>query len=119
MTTLPFTYNSSSVYPGAFMLNANSGSFPIFCSIYNFSTWGMNDIDNYYIVMPGYKLLTYPTSGYVSSSTTSQNGVYDNTSGETPLYYNSSYAGHGSSCYLFFKGNAILVAGISDTNPQA
>jgi hypothetical protein len=119
MTTIPFTHKSSSFYPGAFLINSGNGSFPIFCSIDNFSTWGMNDIDNYYLVMPGYKLLTYPSSGYVLSSTTSQNGIYDNTTGESPLYYNSTYADHGSSCKLYFKGNEIKVSGISDTNPQA
>ncbi len=117
-STTPFTHKSFPVYPGVFMVNSGYGSFPIFCSIYDFSRWGMNDIDNYYIVMPGYKLSTFPSIGYVPSSTTSYNGIFDNTTGTTPLYYNSAYSDHGSSCYLYYKGNEIKLIGISDTASQ-
>ena len=115
-TNMPFTYNSSSVYPGAFLINGGNGSFPIFCSITNYDTWGMNDIDNYYIVMPGYQLITYQSSGYGS-----QNGYVNNVDGKVPVYYafTSSYDDSSSSCELYFGGTKITVAGISDTNQQA
>ena len=52
----PFIYKSCPVFPGAFLVNGG-GSFPIFCSTTNFSNCGMTDIDNSYIVMPGYGLV--------------------------------------------------------------
>jgi len=115
-TNMPFTYKSS-VYPGAFLINGGNGSFPIFCSITNYDTWGMNDIDNYYIVMPGYKLYTFTSTAYTGTA----NGTFDNVYGEAPVYYafTSSTDDSSSSCELYFGGTKITVAGISDTNPQA
>jgi hypothetical protein len=116
-STTPFTHKSFPVFPGAFMLNEGNGSFPIFCSVYDFSRWGMNDIDNYYIVMPGYKLLTYQSIGYTYSSSL-YNGIFDNTTGTAPKYYTISYSNLSSSCYLYYKGNEIKLIGISDTESQ-
>lgn len=112
--TTPFTYKSFPVCPGAYLVNSGYGTYPIFCSINNFDTiCQMNNQDNYYIVMPGYRLQTYPSSGYAASSTTSYNGDFNNTDGAIFKRYNSVYQDHGSSCYLSYKGTPITVSGIS------
>jgi hypothetical protein len=109
----PFIYKSFPVCPGAYLINSGYGMYPIFYSISNFDTLcSMNDQDNFFIVMPGYKLLTYPSSNYGTDSTT-HNGTYDNTNGTTALYYpvvttnGDSYADHTTSCYLYYKNNLI------------
>ena len=117
MTSVPtthFMYKSFPVCPGAYLLNSGYGTYPIFCSITNFDTiCQMNNQDNYYIVMPGYKLLTYAEGDYNPGSNSSYNGVFDNTNGTTVKLYNSAYSDHGSSCYLYYKGTLITVSGIS------
>jgi hypothetical protein len=118
MTTIPpnmpFTYKSSCVYPGAYLINGGNGSFPIFCSITNYDTFGMNDIDNHYIVMPGYKLDTFTSTAYTGTA----NGTFDNRAGTVPMYYSfsSSTDDSSSSCKLYFgydTNNEIKITGIS------
>ena len=105
-STTPFIYKSFPVFPGAFMING-AGSFPIFCSIANFSNCGMSDIDNSYIVMPGYEL-----SIFKDFYTNSQYDII-NTDGTTIIYQGSPYQNSTSSCKLYFNGNEITVSGIS------
>ena len=117
MATLPFTHNSSSVYPGAFLINRDNGSFPIFCSITSYTSWGMNNIDNFYLIMPGYSLKVYKEGSYTSDSWT-----YDNSNSSVPIYWNDFSNDNCSSCRLYFGAlgdNEIIVNGISNTNPQA
>ena len=119
MATFPFTYKSSSVYPGAFLINGGNGSFPIFCSITSYSTWGMNNIDNYYLIMPGYSLRVYKEGSYTSDS-----WPIDNSNSTTPIYWSGFSSDNCSSCSLYFGTvdvglNEIIVNGISNTNPQA
>ena len=102
----PFIYKSFPVFPGAFMVNGN-GSFPIFCSIANFQNAGMSDIDNSYIVMPGYKL-----SVFKDFYTNSQYDII-NTDGTTIIYRVATYTNNATSCKLYFKDQEVYVSGIS------
>lgn len=111
MATFPFTYKSSSVYPGAFLINGGNGSFPIFCSINSYSSWGMNNIDDYYLIMPGYSLRVYKEGGYTSDSWT-----VDNSTSTIPKYWSDFSINNSSSCRLYFGAiglNEVIVAGIS------
>jgi hypothetical protein len=64
----PVVYNSiNPLTPGAFLINSSGGSYPIYCSINDYSAWGMNDIDDYYVVMPGFSLIVFNTSNYYGS----------------------------------------------------
>ena len=113
----PFTFNNTStadkafpVFPGAFMVNGG-GSFPIFCSITNFSNCGMDNIDNSYIVMPGYLLIIYYDAGYRN-----QKDEINNTTGTTIVYKAESSTNNATSCRLYFGENytgEIIVSGIS------
>jgi hypothetical protein len=106
----PFIYKSCPVFPGAFLVNGG-GSFPIFCSTTNFSNCGMTDIDNSYIVMPGYLLIIYYDSGYRN-----QKDEINNSTGTTIIYKRETSENNASSCRLYFGENytnEIILSGIS------
>lgn len=113
-SNMPFTYNNTStnnkafpVFPGAFMVNG-TGSFPIFCSITNFSNYGMDNTDNSYIVMPGYKLELYYDSTYGRFKDT-----ISNTDGTIILYKRLTDENNATSCKLYFNDTEIKVGVIS------
>jgi hypothetical protein len=96
--------------PGAYLMNGVNpgvGSFPIFCSI-NYSTFGMNDIDDNYLVMPGYKIIVYVNDNYGGNSTT-----IDNTASSSILFQATSNVNQGSSCKLYYNGVEIVISGFS------
>lgn len=89
--------------PGAWLLNGNFGAFPIFGSIMNLNDFFMGDIDDRWIVMPGYKLLIWKDFYKTGPA------EFDNTTGTKPLMspevktiagYNQN--NNTSSCQLFF-----------------
>jgi hypothetical protein len=107
---IPFKYKDMPVYPGAYLVNAGYGSFPILCSIANFSnkTAGINDLDDCYYVMPGYQLIVYQDYNYLGYSITYPAIVSDEITFHETGNYNK-----GSSCILRFNGVDIYVQGIS------
>lgn len=98
-TNMPFVYNTMPTYPGAYLVNSGGGAHPIFCSIDNFNTWGFNDQDDYYIVMPGYQLTIFDNSGQAETGGTGYN--YENR-GSVVKYIISVSVNKASSCYLSF-----------------
>jgi hypothetical protein len=98
---MPFLCNGFPAYPGAYLLNYNSdkrgGSFPIFCSIISYSSWGMNNLDDYYLIMPGYSLVVYKEGGYDADRWSWDNSTYS-----TPKYWSSFADNNCSSCKLYF-----------------
>jgi hypothetical protein len=95
--------------PGAYLINSSHGAFPIFCSMSWFGNqYGMNDIDDFYLIMPGYKLIVYTDGSYSNNSTT-----FDNTSYQNIRYLLTNYANKGSSCRLYYYGTEIKINGIS------
>jgi hypothetical protein len=101
--------------PGAYMINSGRGAFPIFCTIQNFNSWGMNDQDNYYIVLPGFTLILATTSLDSSGIPTSGGTSYtlDNKNGTTILYVISPTVDLISSCKLQFEYTEIKWPGIT------
>lgn len=100
-SNMPYTYNASYPFPtlpGAFMISG-TGSFPIFCSIANFQTWGMSDIDNFYIIMPGYKLDVYNDFYTNTGETYTSIGDYNSTN---ITYFATPYLNNSTSCRLYF-----------------
>ncbi len=87
-------------HAGAYLVNSGYGAFPIFCSMYDFVDWGMDNVDDYYIVMPGYKLLLYVNSSLDDSTSY----PIDNTIGTTVLYQTSPSINQITSCKLYFGG---------------
>lgn len=100
---MPYLCSGFPSYPGAYLINKGVGSFPIFCSIGSYTTWGMNNLDDYYLIMPGYSLTVYKEGGY-----SSDRWSYSNT-GLLPVYWTGFSENNCSSCKLYF-GN------ISDDN---
>lgn len=116
MTTIPknmpFTLKGMPIYPGAFMVNGG-GSFPIFCSIANLQNYYMSDIDNYYIIMPGYKLIVY-ADFYPNGYSTIKNNYTSN----KIINFFSPYQNGTTSCRLYFSNDGtneseIRIDGIS------
>jgi hypothetical protein len=103
---------------GAIMYNGNSGGiascYPFFTSQSDFfvspsisssgmGTINIGDIDDYWTVMPGYRVEVYSANNY--GGTLLLNG--DNTSGVFPVNYTISSANLSSSIKLYFKGTLI------------
>lgn len=95
---------------GAYLVSTSSGAFPIFLSIADYNSWGMENIDDKYIVLPGYKIVVYTEVGYAGLSST-----FDNTTGNSVKVYSLEdtgsiqlYINRGASCELYFQGNHII-----------
>jgi len=112
----PFTYNNTSdsnnafpTFPGAYLIDDGAGSYPIFSSIASYDDRGMVNIDNYYIVMPGFILIIYSGANYNNSSFQLANSTTD------ILYVPAPWSNGGSSCKLYFgtTESEIIITGIS------
>lgn len=100
--------NNIPIYPGAYYMNNGTllsggncvAMFPIFGSIYDYSKYYFSDnADNYYLVLPGFKLVVYVNSGYSGNTSTC-----DNTNGTTIQQYSlPNYVDQGSSCKLYYN----------------
>jgi hypothetical protein len=98
-------FNKSPVAYGAIMYNGSTSGmascYPFFTSQSNLSF--INDVDDYWTVMPGYKLIVY-TDGLDSAILLTG----DNTNGVTPITYKISSPNLASSLRLYFKGTLIV-----------
>jgi len=104
-----FTLKGLPIYPGALMLNGSVGTnggtnsyglsntFPIYGSIDDYSIYGISDIDDHYIIAPGFKLTVYTNHQGGGSSST-----FDNTSGTTFVKFLTKYINSGTSCKLYY-----------------
>ena len=101
---IPFLCNGFPAYPGAYLINNKNGSFPIFCSIISYTSWGMNNLDDYYLILPGYSLTVYKEGGYDADRWSWDNSTYS-----TPKYWTGFSTNNCSSCKLYFGS-------ISDAN---
>lgn len=102
---------------GTIMYNGNSTAilscYPFFTSQSNLSaltsisssgagTISVADVDDYWVVMPGYKIILYTDINYISTSY-----ISDNTSGTVPINYKITTPNTISSVQLYFKGTLI------------
>lgn len=106
--------NNIPIYPGAYFMNSGTlqGSYsngivgyPIYGSIYNYTfSFYSGNTDDYYAVLPGFKLVVYTTTGYSGNTTT-----FDNTYGTIIKIYtlSSSYLNTGNSCKLYYKNSEL------------
>ena len=83
---------------GAFLWDSSNKAYPIYSTISDYNTYNMNDIDNFYTVCVGYKLVVYQASAFGLLSAT-----MDNTSGTAVIRYPLTSGDQGSSCKLFYK----------------
>ena len=85
--------NKNPICPGAYFINtvtfASGGNgismFPIYGNMYSFVLpYVSANADNYFVVLPGFKLVVFTSSNYntIASGTSSRNyTIFDNTSG--------------------------------------
>ena len=93
---------------------AVNGTFPMFCSIYNYAEY--NDCDSYYYIMPGFSMVIYESGGYQG-----QTYALDNSTGTVLKKFSAQYTNWGGSCKLYYgppppnsSGVEITITGISD-----
>lgn len=117
-----FTFNGLPIGYGTIMYNGHSSSisnsYPFFTSQPNLyllpvinssnvsSTLSQNDFDEYWLVMPGYKLEIYSNADYNALDAT-----YDNSSGVGPVNYKPAIANRTSSLKLYYKGSIVPYPG--------
>ena len=106
-------------FPGAYLINystTNGGSFPIYKSTpnlgvqfngTNFNTSvGASDKNDFFLVMPGYKLIIYTGADYLSDTST-----FDNTSNST-IYHvtvtSATFLNNVESVKLYYNNVEIL-----------
>ena len=94
---------SSPTLPGAYMYDHATSAHPIFCSCKYINSM-QSDVDDTYLVMPGYKLLIYPDEGYVGSYQT-----IDNTTGTSPIYTRADRVNSGGSWALFYNNTEVKI----------
>ena len=109
--------NSIPIYPGAYYANTGqlvsggncSALFPIYENIANYSTpYNSDNADNYYLVLPGFKLVVYSDPNYVSSNSSYRTTTYDNTSGsQIKTFVIGTPTDQGSSCKLYYNGTEL------------
>lgn len=95
----------SMIMPGAFLWNYGGYSVPIYCSIKQTESYSaFRDVEDGYLVLPGFKLVAYNFYDYDSN-----NGSipYDNTSGVTIKYFPATTSNYVASIKLYYNGNLI------------
>jgi hypothetical protein len=106
--------NNIPIYPGAYFGNTGtlgdggnaSAIFPIYGSIADYSRpYNSLVADNYYLVLPGFKLVVYSNTDYSSITITC-----DNTSGtqiKTFVPNSGDKVDKGKSCKLYYNGTEL------------
>jgi hypothetical protein len=99
-------FNKSPVAYGAIMYNGSSGGmgscYPVFTSQSSLAI--INDVDDYWTVMPGYKIVVFADGSYGGATLLTG----DNTNGVSPTTYKISSPNLASSIQLYFKGILIV-----------
>ena len=111
-------YNGRPIGYGAIMYNGSStgitSCYPFFTtqitigSLTSISSSGsgtisVGDIDEYWMVMPGYKLIVYTNSAFIGPILLTA----DNTSGSVPVNYPIATPNNATSIRLYFNGTQI------------
>lgn len=111
-------YNDRPFGYGAIMYNGSSSSisncYPFFTSQFTLGsltsisssgagTISVGDVDEYWTVMPGYKLIVYTNSAFVGPILLTA----DNTNGSVPVNYPIPSPNNASSIRLFFNGTQL------------
>jgi hypothetical protein len=82
-------------------------SYNIFGSVANYGNFLRHDVDDAYLILPGYRLIVYSES-YSKIILDS-----DNTTGTKPIVSLPSPVNNGSSCRLYYLGNEVIIANMS------
>lgn len=82
---------------GAWLINKERGIFPIYSSINNYSDYGMDKIDDMYIVMPGFSIIIYLDPGFLYPIIT-----MNNINTTKAQMYRLPNIDRGQSCKLYY-----------------
>lgn len=106
MTTIPLKSVGYPTSPGAYIINSGNGAHPIFCSVANLGDIGMNDNNDYFLVLPNYSLQVWQDANY------SKNPVFY-TQSSTVQIFTSLYTNTASSLNLYYNGTEVTISGLS------
>jgi hypothetical protein len=99
------------LFPGAYMIDGGTGATPIYSS-YNVvgtdTNVKLHDRDDAFLVMPGFRLVVYTTTGTSFSGSTT---TVDNTRGLKPMYANSRYPNNAYSMKLYYGADEVVTGG--------
>jgi hypothetical protein len=103
---------------GAYMVDGGCCLFPIFCSMANCHTFGMGDRDDYYVLLPGYKILLFTSYNYLNDKNENNNqplNAWDNTGGFTSIFCDMKerFVNRTSSFRLYYLGIEVRIDGMS------
>lgn len=104
---------------GAIMVDGIVISLPIVCSMSNTKWFGMEDRDDNYFIMPGYKLEIWTGYNYTNDRNEYNNTPqrWDNTNGFNIMYTGDiNPTNRTSSLKLYYLGNEVRIPGVSDNN---
>ena len=98
---IPLQSNSQPSFPGAWLYTLN-GIIPIYETMNNLNLINFGSKDEYYIVMPGFKIITYSSTYLNGTATTYSNDGYS--------IYNRPYtvANQVQSIALYYRGQPIV-----------
>lgn len=92
--------------PGAYIINEEKSTYPVCSSLsdYNVSL-GIKNFGNYYIVLPGYKIIAYKYANYSAGSDLKSFETYDNTTGTIQKIFTcgNTIKNNDVSCKLYYK----------------
>jgi|Laugresu1bdmlbsd_1035121.scaffolds.fasta_scaffold25404_2 hypothetical protein len=99
-----FAINNVPIVWGTIMYNTDGGScYPLCSSQTNLSTLSQNNLDEYWMVMPGFKIAVYAANSYTGTLLV----IGDNTYGTSPIVVRPSAVNSANSVQLYFKGSVI------------
>jgi hypothetical protein len=98
------TLKANPLTPGAYIINSERGAFPIFSTISVYNDNGFSNVDNSYLIMPGYSITIYKGDRFTETSVT-----LSNETGKDISYQYAPYGDGGSSCRLYYHGKEILI----------
>ena len=101
---VPYTLKDSTIpaFCPVYMTGAYA-SYPIFHSISDFSDYGMNNSDDYYLVAPHFTIIVYGSADYLNQARKYENNTDDWKIFLTPSDVNNE----GTSCKLYYYGTEI------------
>jgi hypothetical protein len=84
-------------------MTGNTGAYPIFFTIYDFTAYGMKDSDDFYLIAPHFTIIVWQDVGYSNNGRKYENGTDEWVVFAVP----SGQTNKGSSCRVYYYGKEI------------
>lgn len=92
--------------PGAYIINEDKSTYPVCSSLPDYYvSLGIKNFGNYYMVLPGYKVIAYKYANYSAGSDLKSYEIYDNTTGTIQKMFKCGNIINQNdvSCKLYYK----------------